>query len=224
VTLEHGYRYLGYALLILPAVLLVGFWVPYFSEFPHFEPGITPAVHLHALLQFSWVALAVLQPFAIGAGAFRLHRTLGKLSYVLVPLILLFGAAMLGKEYGEHRSDGMSSTAAIAAEYLSGAQLLLLTTFYALAIAHVRRADIAAHMRYMICIAIVLLPAGVGRVLGYLGGVHLHTSMAVCLALDCALMGALWLRDPPGVRRPYAVGLGLSLLVAAGWLALGRPV
>jgi len=72
-----------------------GFRVPYFSGFPNFDKEVTPAVHAQALVQFTWVALAVAQPLAIGAGAYRTHRLLGRLSFFLAPLIVLFASAMI---------------------------------------------------------------------------------------------------------------------------------
>jgi hypothetical protein len=60
--MQRAYRNLGYVLLVLPLVLIAGFWIPYFSEIAKFEPSITTAVHVHALLLFAWVALLVI-PF-----------------------------------------------------------------------------------------------------------------------------------------------------------------
>jgi hypothetical protein len=223
---ERAYRNAGYALLALPALMLAGFWVPYFSVFPHFDAHFSAAVHVHALVQFSWVALAVVQPLAIRAGAFRTHRLLGRASYALAPLILVFAAAMTLKEYGEHRADGMGAWGAFAAEYLSIAGLALLTAFYLLAIARIHRRDVAGHMRYMICIAIALSPAGFGRVLGYLFEVRLQNSASAAQLLVDACLGALILYDRR--RRadsgPYRLALSAMLAIQGGWLLLGRPV
>jgi hypothetical protein len=48
------------------------------SAGPDFEPSITTAVHVHAILQFTWVALLIRQPLDIRSNALPLHRTLGK--------------------------------------------------------------------------------------------------------------------------------------------------
>jgi membrane protein YdbS with pleckstrin-like domain len=70
-----------------------------------------------------------------------------------------------------------------SAEYLSTVQVTLFAVFYCLAIVRIRKRDIAQHMRYMICIALVLLPAGLARTLGYWFGARQSTSQTVCLAL-----------------------------------------
>ena len=206
--------------------MLAGFWVPYFSVFPHFDAHFSSAVHLHARVQFSWVALALVQPLAIRARAFRTHRLLGRLSYGLAPLIVVLAAAMVFKEYGEQRAAGESVRDALAGEYLSVMGLPQLSALYLLAIARIRKGDVAAHLRYMICIAIVLVPAGFSRMLGYLFDIRLRSSASASLLLVDACLVALILYDR---RRHAASGaywltLGSLLAIEAGWYALGRPV
>jgi hypothetical protein len=64
-SMESAYRNVGYFLLALPLVFVAGFWIPYLSEIPRFEPSITVPVHLDALLLFAWIVLLVVQPLAI---------------------------------------------------------------------------------------------------------------------------------------------------------------
>src|SRR5690348_7719908 len=63
--MERAYRNLGYVLLILLPIFVAGFWIPYFSEIPHFESSITWAVHIHAVLLFCFLVLLIFQPIAI---------------------------------------------------------------------------------------------------------------------------------------------------------------
>ncbi len=224
--MQSAYRHLGYILLVLPLLLIAGFWIPYFSQIPQFAPSITTAVHAHALLLFAWVGLLVMQPLAVRHRAISIHRILGKASYVLLPLILLFAIAMLRKEYQEHLAAGMNSGAARSAEYLSSVQLALFAAFYALAVARIHQRDVAEHMRYMICIALVLLPAGLARTLGYWFSVNQVASQSVCLAvIDLSLIFLiLFDRRRHLASRPYVVALAAYFAVEAGWIALGRPV
>src|SRR5580692_6987808 len=109
--MQSAYRNVGYILLLLPLVVIAGFWIPYFSEIPRFDPSITTAVHVHAFLLFAWVALLVIQPLAIRSSSISLHRMLGKASYYLTPLVLIFAIAMLHKEFQEHLASGMNVVA-----------------------------------------------------------------------------------------------------------------
>jgi hypothetical protein len=223
---ENAYRNVGYYLVVLPLILIAGFWIPYFSEIPTFEPSITTAVHVHALLLFAWVALLVIQPLAIRSKSITLHRTLGKASFVLIPFILASGLAMLHKEYQEHLAGGMTTVRAWQAEYLSSVQLALVAAFYCLAIFRIQRGNVAEHMRYMICIALVLLPAGLARTLGYWFEVSQSDSQLACLALiDFCLVSLIIMdRRRRASTQPYAIALAAYLIIETGWLSLGRPV
>jgi hypothetical protein len=224
--MESAYRNIGYFLLALPVIFVAGFWIPYFSEIPHFDASITVPVHLHALLLFGWVALLVVQPLAIRLGAFDLHRILGRISYVLMPLIVVSAVAMLHKEYHEHLASGMGLRAAGAAEFLSVSQLVLLGIFYCSAIIHIKKHEVALHMRYMICVAFVLLPAGLARILGYWFGINQSLSQTCCLTvIDLCLVALIWFdRSRHLAARPYIHALAAYVVVEASWVALGRPI
>jgi hypothetical protein len=223
---ERAYRNVGYFLLALVPIFIAGFWVPYFSEIPRFDPAITVPVHLHALLLFAWISLLVVQPLAIRSGAFGLHRFLGRISYVLMPLIVVSAVAMIEKEYHEHLTGGMRAADALSAEFLSICQLVLLGIFYCSAIFHVRRHDVGAHMRYMICVALVLLPAGLARTFGYWFDFRQSLSQTYCLILiDLCLIGLVWFdRKRRLAARPYVQALAAYAVIEAAWVALGRPV
>jgi hypothetical protein len=224
--MERAYRNIGYILLALLPIFIAGFWIPYFSEIPRFDPSITVSVHLHALLLFAWIVLLVLQPLAIRIGAYNLHRNLGRMSYILMPLIVISAIAMIHKEYREHVAGGMRSSAALAAEFLSLSQLALLGIFYCSAIVHIRRRQAAAHMRYMICIALVLLPAGLARTFGYWLDIRQSSAQSYCLAIiDLSLVGLIWFdRARHFVARPYIQALAAYVAIEASWVALGRPI
>lgn len=224
--MERAYRNLGYVLIALLPIFIAGFWIPYLSEIPHFDQSITTAVHIHAVLLFCFILLLIVQPLAIRYKAFATHRILGKLSNIMVPLAFVFSVAMLWKEYHEHLNDGATAHMARNAEFLSTAQLLLLGALYAVSILSIRRRDIAAHMRYMICITLVLLPAGLARTLGYWFHFRQSSSQTVCLVLIDALLLALIsfdrLRRMAG--RPYILVLIAYVVIEAAWLTLERPV
>jgi hypothetical protein len=224
--MDAGYRNLWLFLLPLPLAIVAGFWVPYFSEFPRFGSTITSVVHIHASLLFAWVALLVIQPLAIRRGAFQLHRHLGTASYLLMPLIALFAALMIRKEYLAHLANGMSSNAAWKSEYLSTVQLLFLSSFYVLAISAILKRDVASHMRYMVCIALVLLPAGLARILGYGFDVRQSVAQGVCfIVIDLCLIGLVVADKRRELKAaPYAPALLAYVAAGAGWLTLGRPI
>jgi hypothetical protein len=224
--MERAYRNLGYVLVALLPIFIAGFWIPYLSEIPHFDPSITTAVHVHAVLLFSFLGLLIVQPLAIRYRAFSTHRVLGKLSIILIPFVLAFSVAMLWKEYHEHLIGGATVGAARNAEFLSAVQLLLFGTLYGVSIASIRRRDVATHMRCMICIVLVLLPAGLARTLGYWFRVRQSSSQAACLALIDILLLGLIVFDMRRrlTARPYTMVLFAYVVIEAVWVTLGRPV
>ena len=224
--MERAYRNLGYFLLALLPIFIAGFWIPYLSEIPGFDPSLTPPVHVHAVLLFTWIALLVFQPLAIRYRAFSAHRLLGRASYVVMALIVPFTLAMIWKEYHEKLSDGKSITSALEAEFVSAAQLVVTVTMYVLAIVRIQKRDVPAHMRYMICIALFLLPAGLARTLGYWFNVSQVRSQTINLAVIETCLAALIAFD---IRRqlnarPYVVAILAYNATAVVWIGLGRPV
>src|ERR1700727_1947208 len=130
--MERQYRNLGYFLLILVAFVAVGFYKPYFALIPNFDPGITPLVQVHAILLMSFVALLVAQPLLIRYRQRELHKSLGRLTYFLMPLLVASCVGVIFKEYAEALSRAPAT--ALRSIFSDVAQLLLLVVFYMLAI------------------------------------------------------------------------------------------
>jgi hypothetical protein len=81
------YHNLGYWFLFLILLVLAGFYSSYFLVF--FQP--TPSIiHIHFTLMTLWIVMLIVQPFLIKYKKVAIHRMLGKISYVLVPLVLDF--------------------------------------------------------------------------------------------------------------------------------------
>jgi hypothetical protein len=81
-------------------------------------------------------------------------------------------------------------------------------------------------MRYMICIALFLLPAGLARTLGYWFNIRQMTSQTICLAVIETCLVALIAFDLRRQlnARPYVVAFLAYNTTAVIWIALGRPV
>lgn len=90
---ERICRNLGYFLLVRPLILLSGFWIPYFSLIPHFDPAFTTAADINAGQLCAGVGLIGVEPLAIRNKAISVHRVLGNASYALMPLIVVSQSA-----------------------------------------------------------------------------------------------------------------------------------
>ncbi len=80
------YYNLGYWFLLLIVLVFAGFYTSYFAVF--FKPTAS-IIHIHFTLMVLWIAMLITQPFLIKFRKRALHKKLGKISYVLVPLVLL---------------------------------------------------------------------------------------------------------------------------------------
>ena len=221
--MERHYRNLGYFLLILVAFVAAGFYKPYFALIPNFDPGITPLVQVHALLLMGLVALLVAQPLLIRYKQRNLHKSLGKLTYVLMPLLVASCVGVISKEYDEALAQTSSIEHALRSIFSDVAQLVLLVIFYVLAI--VNRRNVPAHMRYMIAIALIVAPAGIARVLGYWFEVPRYASgLASNAVLDAVLIALIVFDRRHHLNyRPYLVVLPLFVLSHATFALLARP-
>lgn len=222
--MERQYKNLGYFLLILVAFVAAGFYKPYFSLIPYFDASITPLVQFHAILLMSFVALLVAQPILIRNRQRELHKSLGKLTYFLMPLLVASCVGVIIKEYAEALARSGSGGFALRSIFADAAQVFLLALFYLLAV--LNRRKVPVHMRYMIAVALIVAPAGIARVLGYWFEVPRYASGLASNALLDAVLIALILFDRRHHLnyRPYLLVLFLFVLSHVAFAFMGRPL
>jgi hypothetical protein len=93
--MERAYNHIYIFFLSIFLVVVWGFWQTYIMFFPSFQ-GFGYTHHMHGLLMMMWIFMLIVQPLLIRAGKLSLHGTVGKASYVVVPLLLL-SIFMIGK-------------------------------------------------------------------------------------------------------------------------------
>lgn len=164
-----------------------GFYKNYTSEFPIFIDK-TNIIHIHGALLMSWLILLIVQPLFIKTGRAELHRTIGKLSYVLGPLIIIF-LFLVGKG-GYWRAIGkLPEHDILAVLVLDSRGLISFAIFWALAMFY--RKDPASHMRYMIATGILAIGPGVGRGLINSFGIEFGTALTITDLIDLVIVGFL---------------------------------
>ena len=151
--MEKAYRNLGYFLLLLLPLTFFGFYKTYFVQFPDFEDNITLFVHLHAVIAAIWILLLIVQPLLIINRKNRLHRKLGKLSYIIFPMLILSFVPQMIRILDSDAPQFL---------FFPLADSVLLILFYSLAMYHKRNAS--KHMRYIIGTATVFLGPTIGRI------------------------------------------------------------
>jgi len=136
------YRHSAWFFGAFSIAVACAFWPSYFSS-PFSQPDFR--FHVHGLSLTLWCLMLVSQASLIRLGRRRVHAVIGKLSYLLVPTIVM--AAVTLKH---SRMQGFQLTPGVL--YSLASVLFALIAFvviYALAIFY--RNQPAIHARYMIC-------------------------------------------------------------------------
>lgn len=191
-------------LLLLPFVFF-GFYRSYFSKLFSSMPSI---FHIHAFFMLLWVATAIVQPFLIKQKKTKLHKSIGKISYLLMPVVFITAYLVIRHSYTgfiEFETDkvakGVSDpgtdsilTKAAANIMIGSVYLFWLMLFYTLAV--INRKKILVHATYMFAAILTLLGPTVDRILfqvyDYYGmGFNLFAETAVFVLIDLLLFALL---------------------------------
>lgn len=212
--LSAGWYALG---LLLLAVL--AFWPVYITKLPF---GAELYVNLHTVGVVLWMAFLISQPLLIRYGRRSLHRQVGKLSYGLVPFILVTSLLLA------HSRAGAMTAEAFAQDgdtfYLPLAAIILFFVCYVLAIRN--RRDPFVHSRYMIATALPLIDPVTFRLLLFYS--PLTPSDMVFPAIGYGLTDAILLvlawadRNEKRSGKVFLRLLPLFVLVHLGWFTIAR--
>ena len=83
------FKYVDYYFLSFIILIIIGFWPTYFSKFFDGTADFNHYFHFHAITAVLWVLFLIVQPMLIRLKKFRVHRLVGKFSYLLVPILFI---------------------------------------------------------------------------------------------------------------------------------------
>lgn len=192
---------------LVAAVLVssaVGFYPSYIRQFPTFATSGWQ-VHFHIATVLGWLALLIAQATLAGTGRIERHRALGRLSYALVPLIVL--GFVLVAWFGQRRNP---NPALLGATFFDGGLFLL---FYVLAILKRRRPN--DHGRYMLLTGVTFINPSLGRAVAPQLSVPLEFALIVGLLIAARRRGERW--------QPYAVGAIAYVVLLATIMIVNPP-
>ena len=192
-----------FAALLLAAI--PAFWPSYFFP-PKYE--VDWHVHVHGFALFAWAVMLIAQPWLIYAGKLRVHRTVGKLSYVLAPLIV--ASTILLARYRMHES-----TPTFDQLYFLCVQVALMAFFAVAYVQAIRwRRSPGVHARYMVCTAVAMIDPILARILYNYAGIDIPWLQGVTYLFCDVILLALWLRDER-IQRGARVFPGMLALFVA---------
>ncbi|HNV29353.1 MAG TPA: hypothetical protein PKJ83_09475 [Cyclobacteriaceae bacterium] len=162
-TLQGKARNASLLSLAVLVILIWGFYRTYIMHFPAFE-GFIFVQHFHGVTLLAWMASLIVQPLLIQRKKMRIHRMIGKFSFVLAPLLVISILLVSRMTYLRNLEAMPSKQDAVAMIALSVAPMLAFIVLYCLAI--VNKKDTFSHMRYMIGTALIMIGPGLGRACG----------------------------------------------------------
>lgn len=201
---------------LLLAVAVVAFWPTYLAIAPSKTSAYT---HLHALTATLWLLMLISQPLAMRFRRMAWHRTVGRLSYVLAPAIVLTIVLL-----AHSRLQGTPEPMWPIRTYILYLQVALGGLFalaYAAAIATRRRS--ALHARFMVCTALTLIDPIVVRLMLWVDPTPSWNYQWVTFGVtDLVLLLLIWReRHRPVGWQVFpcmlAVFLAVQVLALTGW-------
>jgi hypothetical protein len=201
--------------LIFVAIAFAGFAPTYFVPLAADRFAAPVLVHIHGLLFFGWTILLLLQTRLVGRGRIELHRAFGLVGISLATAMLFTGVALIVHLLGEQIAAGQAA-AGRAGAIVAATQIAMFVSFFVIAIANLRRADV--HKRAMLLATVNLMNAAAGRLVLALEALTAGMSIADFRARATAAETLL-----AGVGGALVVDLLILVMITHDWRARGRP-
>lgn len=165
----------------------VAFWPTYFTRI---EKIPSWSMHAHGALLLAWLLLLIAQAWLIRDRRASIHRKLGKISFLLVPLIVI--SSLVVEHSTLVRAAGKYDLEALFFAFLVVALLCIFLLAFTLAMVH--RRNMALHMRYMICTPLSMFDPVFARIIDVRFGIgYPVTQMITFTMIDAILLWLCWL-------------------------------
>ena len=194
------------------AVLLV---IAFFAFWPtYFSPGLGASVsyvHFHAATATLWMIALIAQPWLIRSHRYDLHRAVGRLSFVLVPVLLISMILLANFRIRNVRPEDYAIQTYVL--YLQVSLLVVFAVAYGLSMLYRRQTDI--HARFMVCTGLTLVDPVFARLFFWIhpDSVMLHQWFTFGLT-DLILIALIW-RERRNIKDRWVFRSMLCLFVVA---------
>lgn len=143
------YRHTFVLFIVFLLGALVAFWPNYFGRLGESQ---TQSIHFHGICMTLWCLMLISQAVLIRIKKPQIHKSLGILSYVLMPLVLGSGFHLVHLTLSRIPPQYGLSYSSVALMFNS---LFLVAIFYGLAIYY--RKHTTNHARFMVCTLIPMI-------------------------------------------------------------------
>ncbi len=171
---------IGFFFIAIWISALVGFHITYTIHFPDFK-GFQAVQHFHGAILMAWFGMLIVQPFLIRYKKHELHRKIGKLGYILAPLVCY--SIFLVTKMVYFREIAIRPIPDVLGQIsLDIPTIILFGLFYLLAM--INRKNSSTHMRYMIATSLLMIGPGMGRALIIFGGLPFPVAVTAVIYLS----------------------------------------
>jgi hypothetical protein len=212
-TIPYGRISLFFVLIL--AMITWGFYKTYLIFFPSFS-GFKSAHHFHGAMMMLWMLMLIIQPLLIRYNKIFIHRVVGRLSFIVAPLVVV--SIFLMSETAYHKPEPpLPYNEKIGLIALSIPSMLAFAALYILAI--LNRRHTYHHFRYMIGTALLMIGPGLGRALIIYFNVPFPTSVTFVLFLIAVIAVLLLLSDLLRKKSytAFAIISVINTLVLLAW-------
>lgn len=158
--MERKHGVLIFIFVSIACISLAGFFSSYLSHMPDY--GKFPVlIHVHFLTFLCWLALIVIQPILIRRKNFGLHRKIGRLSYVLAPILIVPLVMLISRKIIRLIPENPDGAAFEA--LLGLLDVVSFATYYVIAMAN--RRNVRWHVAFILAASLVALNPGMARLL-----------------------------------------------------------
>lgn len=213
--MEQTYKNITYLFIAIFIVIFAGFYKTYFGLFPTFDE-VTITQHIHSALFMMWFLMLIVQPILIRNKKFVLHQSLGKFSYVLVPL-LIGSIFYIAKGFYQKMIVDVPVEKVVSMLFVPFYQIIDFAILYLLAIYHKKFTPY--HMRYMIATSMAIVGAAVRRICTKLLGLSSPDAFLYTFVLTDLVLVALIMFDIRYKKdwKPYFISLVIILISQAAY-------
>ena len=213
--MRRRYQRTQYYYIFVFLIVSIGFYNSFFGKSPSILNS-NAIVTTHIISLFLWLALFGLQIYYALNGRIDLHKKVGKVSYILVPIIVLSTLFATIYSYRFYIRI-MPKPEAVKMLFLNCTGPFVFLYLYTMAM--VNKKNAAKHQRYMITTTIPFIGAPVYRIntffIGFMlsGSLHYGSLLLSFLAADLSLV-ALIIYDYISGRSYRAYWIALAIFTA----------
>lgn len=206
---KSGYYFIGLIVLVF-----LGFWPSYFAKFANGTNKYPFYFHFHATMMSLWMLALIIQPVLIRKKRLALHRAIGKLSYLIMPLLFISVILLTHYQMGDHVEVVNNEKFYGPHLIIPFKDLLIIGIAYFIAIRY--RHNVNIHARAMVATGIVFIEPALVRFLLYAvfpdnGLIAILTTIAIVYGILITLM--IVERKQKSGRWVFPLILGLFIIV-----------